>query len=407
VVIGCVGDRRGYPNSCPNNPACSEGSHSLVEALTDRQSAHCSGVLVPFSASALGVDISNWHGASSRICHEKSWVRYRRPMFVSDLRHFLDMPDDAPGPARRMADHLGGIVRAATAAESGEDWMSALSCRRRPNRKPCTGTISLFRTDVPPSIEWRCTGCGDMGVISGWQGSHFDLRERTSPGATTPRGKQIRLEATSDVVSVLREIEILDLACERAVFAARVESGRIFLKLNDEELEELAEHLAAEANHEPNRRRQKRLDAALMLLTAAQEDGRASSVRTLGDGYLRDGVRRVPTTALMGRWRIDDSDLWDRDALDLVGAAYVEFREDQTGSFRFIAVEGWLDYRPAEIDGRPGVEFTFEGTDEGDPVSGRGWAAQVECDELQLHIFFHMGDDSAFRARPFAAPSSE
>jgi hypothetical protein len=224
-----------------------------------------------------------------------------------------------------MADHLGGIVKAATAAESGEAWVSALPCRRRRNRNACTGTISLIRTDVPPSIEWRCTGCDDMGEIGGWEGFKFDLRERTPPGASTPRGKQMRLEATSDVVSVLREIEILDLACERAVFAARVESGRIFLKLNDEELEELAELLAAEANHEPNRRREKRLDAAFMLLTAAQEDGRASSGRKLGDGCFRDGVRRVPTTAPTGRWRIDDSDLWDRDALDLVGAAYVEF----------------------------------------------------------------------------------
>lgn len=404
-MIGCVSDRRGSPNSRPNNPARSEGSYCLIEALTDHKAANCSGI-VPFSASAFGVDISNRHGASSRICHDKSWVRYRRPVFVSDLRHFLDMPDDAPGPARRMADHLGGIVKAATAAESGEPWMSALPCRRRPNRKPCTGTIAVFRIDVPPSIEWRCTGCGDMGVISGWEGSYFDLRERTPPGATT-RGIQRRLEATSEVVSVLREIEILDLACERAVFAARVESGRIFLKLNDEELDELAEYLAAEANHEPNRRRQKRLDAAFTLLTVAQEDDRSSSVRALSDEYIRDDVRRVPRTAPTVCWRIDDSDLWDRDALDLAGAAYVEFREDQTGSFRFRAVEGWLDYRPAEIEGRHGVEFTFEGTDEGDPVSGRGWAAEVESDELQLHIFFHMGDDSAFRARPFASPSLE
>lgn len=328
-------------------------------------------------------------------------------MFVSDLRHFLDMPDHAPGPARRMADHLGGIVKAATAAEAGESWVSSLPCRRRPNRKPCTGTIAVFRSDVPPSIEWRCTGCGDIGVISGWEGSYFDLRERTPPGAPTPRGVQRRLEVTSDVISVLREIDIIDLASERAVFAARVESGRVFLKLNDDESEELAECLAAEANHEPNRRRQKLLDAACSLLAAAQEEGCRSSVGALGGGYLRDDVRRVPRTAPTGRWRIDGSDLWDRDALDLVGAAYVEFREDQTGIFRFIAVEGWLDYRPAEIDGRPGVEFTFEGTDEGDPVSGRGWAAQVEGDELQLHIFFHMGDDSAFRARPFAATSSE
>ncbi|MDA8311944.1 MAG: hypothetical protein M0Z46_15310 [Actinomycetota bacterium] len=28
-------------------------------------------------------------------------------MFVSDLRHFLDLPDDAPGPARKMAEQLG------------------------------------------------------------------------------------------------------------------------------------------------------------------------------------------------------------------------------------------------------------------------------------------------------------
>jgi hypothetical protein len=34
-------------------------------------------------------------------------------MFVSDLRHFLDIPDDAPGPARKMAEHLGFVVRAA------------------------------------------------------------------------------------------------------------------------------------------------------------------------------------------------------------------------------------------------------------------------------------------------------
>jgi hypothetical protein len=122
---------------------------------------------------------------------------------------------------------------------------------------------------------------------------------------------------------VVDRIEILDLACERAVFAARVESGRILLKLNDEELEELAQCLAADANHEPNHRRQKHLDVAFMLLTAAREEDRSSSVRALGDGYPRDDVRQVPRTAPIGRWRIDDSDLWDRDALDLVDAAYV------------------------------------------------------------------------------------
>ncbi len=47
-------------------------------------------------------------------------------MFVSDLRHFLNLPDDAPGPARKLAEQLGDVVRAATAAEAGTGWVSAL-----------------------------------------------------------------------------------------------------------------------------------------------------------------------------------------------------------------------------------------------------------------------------------------
>jgi hypothetical protein len=48
-------------------------------------------------------------------------------MFVSDLRHFLDLSDDAPRPARKMAEQLGNVVRAATAAEAGTAWVSG--CR--------------------------------------------------------------------------------------------------------------------------------------------------------------------------------------------------------------------------------------------------------------------------------------
>lgn len=88
-------------------------------------------------------------------------------MFVSDLRHFLDLPEDAPAPARRMAEHITLIVRAATAGDAGVPWVSALDCKRRPARRACPGHLAVFWTDVPASIEWRCTSCGDEGVISG------------------------------------------------------------------------------------------------------------------------------------------------------------------------------------------------------------------------------------------------
>ncbi len=44
------------------------------------------------------------------------------PVFVSDLRQFLEMPDDTPGSACKMAEQLGNVVRAATAAEAGTAW---------------------------------------------------------------------------------------------------------------------------------------------------------------------------------------------------------------------------------------------------------------------------------------------
>lgn len=93
---------------------------------------------------------------------------------------------------------------------------------------------------------------------------------------------------------------------------------------------------------------------------------------------------------------------WDRDDIDLVEPGFIEFGAGGAGQFGFIAVRGWLDSRPARRDGRPGVEFTWEGIDEGDQVSGRGWAVRVDSETIEGHLFFHLGDDSSFRAKPFA-----
>lgn len=94
---------------------------------------------------------------------------------------------------------------------------------------------------------------------------------------------------------------------------------------------------------------------------------------------------------------------WDLDAIDLVEPGYLEFDGDGTGQFGFIAVRGWLDCRPVERAGRVGIEFTWDGVDEGDHVSGRGWAVFVDDETVEGHVFFHLGDDSSFRARPFVA----
>jgi hypothetical protein len=111
-------------------------------------------------------------------------------------------------------------------------------------------------------------------------------------------------------------------------------------------------------------------------------------------------------TDVAGRWRIVEMELWDRDDLELVGLAFIEFDEDLTGRFAFIAVEGEMDCRDAPRDGRPGVEFSWEGNDEGDPVAGRGWAVLEDDGALRGRIYCHHGDDSSFHAARLADESS-
>jgi hypothetical protein len=105
-------------------------------------------------------------------------------------------------------------------------------------------------------------------------------------------------------------------------------------------------------------------------------------------------------------WRIVEMDLWDRDAIDLVGPAFIRFDSHGTGDLRFIAVEGGHDHRQAGRGDRPRVEFSWEGNDEGDHASGRGWAQLDPDGSLSGHIFFHMGDDSGFRAVEDASMTS-
>ena len=100
-----------------------------------------------------------------------------------------------------------------------------------------------------------------------------------------------------------------------------------------------------------------------------------------------------------GRWRIAEMDLWDLDALDLVAPASLEITGSQ-GEMRFIAVRAWLDIRYATRAGGPVAEFSWEGVDEGDQRSGRGWIEPGTAGRLVGHLYFHIGDDSGFVCEP-------
>ncbi len=190
-------------------------------------------------------------------------------VLVADLHHFLDMPHDASGPARRLAQHLGDIVRAGTAGEAGDRWVSALPCRRRPAHKRCPGriTIAIAGAEASAPIRWWCSVCDDEGVISNWADSPYDLRRRRLSLA----GALDEVIVSDKTAAALRDLVLLDPDCERLVFGMRAHPDGAALLTSTDDLEELIGFVAAEANHEPNRRRQDRLDAAFNALTQAAQ----------------------------------------------------------------------------------------------------------------------------------------
>jgi hypothetical protein len=99
--------------------------------------------------------------------------------------------------------------------------------------------------------------------------------------------------------------------------------------------------------------------------------------------------------ALTGRWRIVQMALWDKDYLDMMQPAYIAFDRKAGGEFAFGCVNGGLHCRKASAR----VEFTWEGNDEMDQVSGDGWAELQKDGSIKGEIRFHNGDDSTFKAR--------
>jgi hypothetical protein len=99
---------------------------------------------------------------------------------------------------------------------------------------------------------------------------------------------------------------------------------------------------------------------------------------------------------LIGRWRIVEADIWDRDYLDLCGPAMMTITDQGHGEIAFGAFEAALDIEY----GRDSIGFTWEGSDEGDPVSGNGSAELMDDGSIEIEFAFRNGDDAVLKARP-------
>ena len=103
------------------------------------------------------------------------------------------------------------------------------------------------------------------------------------------------------------------------------------------------------------------------------------------------------TSRVIGKWRIIEADLWDRDYLDLVGPAHATFHGDGHGEIAFGALNAGLDceYSPNIIF------FSWQGFDEMDEVRGDGAAELNNDGTLDIEFRYHLGDEAELKARPW------
>lgn len=99
---------------------------------------------------------------------------------------------------------------------------------------------------------------------------------------------------------------------------------------------------------------------------------------------------------LIGRWRIVEADIWDRDHLDLVEPAMMVIEADGHGEIAFGAMQASLDLEYS----RTLVFFTWEGFNEMDEVSGSGSAELQDNGTIEVEFAYHHGDEATLKAEP-------
>ena len=98
---------------------------------------------------------------------------------------------------------------------------------------------------------------------------------------------------------------------------------------------------------------------------------------------------------LIGRWRIVEADIWDRDYLDLCGQAAITITDRSRGEIEFGALQASLDIEYS----RESVAFTWEGFDEMDEVRGDGSAELLDDGSIEIEFAFRSGDEAVLKVK--------
>ena len=101
----------------------------------------------------------------------------------------------------------------------------------------------------------------------------------------------------------------------------------------------------------------------------------------------------------VGLWHITEMGGWGETYVNMEVQAYIKIDAKGLGAFQFGLVSGQLDGEIVKDGDRERFEFTWDGSDEGEPMSGGGWLRLVNKDSLEGRIKLHLGDSSTLVAK--------
>ncbi len=183
--------------------------------------------------------------------------------YITDITLFF--PDDPtaemPKAALALREYLGHVIKAATVTAEVE-FLSAIPCRKRVNRQPCSGFLKVMKQDVPESyIFWHCSICDDGGRIANWRGCPYDQSQFNAHPSGEETNPLVKVMISRDEMAALLAGGLYDPDCDRIIYSARPSRKGILLRGSCGDMDTFEGYVAADANHEAKRKRQRLMDA--------------------------------------------------------------------------------------------------------------------------------------------------
>lgn len=94
------------------------------------------------------------------------------------------------------------------------------------------------------------------------------------------------------------------------------------------------------------------------VLTALNRSEPENWKRKTEKKFLMEANSKSP---IIGRWNITEMETWAPESFNMEVQAFIEFGPDSKGRFQFCLLQGFMDYCLMERDGKPSVEWSWEG----------------------------------------------